>query len=323
VVVRLSPLTPLPLEDFTMQPEDRVTAERLWSSYGALAHVIRASINIPDAVLLTTGDLLLMVEERAWWKEQAEEGMKMPAPAAMPSDSAQPAPAATVAADASDAATQRPPDRPAAPAMPKATTAFPPPGFRPPVAVAASTTGQTPERLDLLRQLWTDDTLSIADIHRRIIALPGPVIRAPTKLYGWAQDLHLVIPRPYNPPGARKRATAAPGKPATKAAQHAPTEAFAPPVQIPRMPQPKVDAPPPPPTSPPEPTPAPTKDPGATGQRKPRTQDDDWHDAREMLLAGLSVVRIAEELDLPKGKVSELKFRLDEERDAKRKAGQG
>jgi hypothetical protein len=89
------------------------------------------------------------------------------------------------------------------------------------------------------------------------------------------------------------------------------------------MPQPKVDAPPPPPTSPPEPTPAPTKDPGATGQRKPRTQDDDWHDAREMLLAGLSVVRIAEELDLPKGKVSELKFRLDEERDAKRKAGQG
>ena len=49
-------------------------------------------------------------------------------------------------------------------------------------------------------------------------------------------------------------------------------------------------------------------------QRVPITKRDVWEEAADLLAAGMSVVEVATEMDLPKGKVSDLKFKILRER---------
>lgn len=69
---------------------------------------------------------------------------------------------------------------------------------------------KTPERTQLLRDLWLDPTVTIADLFARINALPGPPVSMSTRLYGWAETEGLPTRRPAalampSPPPPRPR----------------------------------------------------------------------------------------------------------------------
>jgi hypothetical protein len=171
-----------------MQPEDRANADRLWVNYAQLAAVIRECVHVPDAVVLTTRDLLLMALDREHWKNQAltrtAQIAEQPAPvSAPPEQTPDPAPA----------------------------TAFPPPNYRPPVVVTRAEESHpieaaptpparvtaTPERIELLKKLWPNAELSIQEIYDQLRQLEGPPIRGCALLYSWAQVHGLPVPREY------------------------------------------------------------------------------------------------------------------------------
>jgi hypothetical protein len=78
---------------------------------------------------------------------------------------------------------------------------------------------RTPERMELLRKLWADPSVSVRQIHARICMLPGPKPQAHKAMYGWAKRIGLPTQRPY----AVAMAAAAPAEaPATTAAEAAP-----------------------------------------------------------------------------------------------------
>jgi hypothetical protein len=241
-----------------MQPDNRVTADRLWVALTLQAEATRAlqaiaadapfpCVSHSDAVAISSAALLLLAEDRAALKAAAE----------------------------------------------KATAVTP--GSAPSPTKARRKGGWTPEH----RQ-------AAAERMRAVNAARLARIRASSNLQSTTNE-----------------DAAAPA-------------AFVPPVQIPAFTDPAPGLmPEPAPVSPP-PSPSPTSLPeppqeGATAApevysaiavaaRKPRTQADDWIDARTLLEAGMSVVYVAEELDLPKGQVSDLKFRIDQERASNRVA---
>jgi hypothetical protein len=225
-----------------MQPEDRATADRVWSTYTQLAGVIRQSVHIPDAVVLTTRDLLLLADDRAYWKKAAEEQV-------------------TVAVPASPDEKPQQPDVVPEPLKPEAVSK----PLDPASIITKPLSSRTPERIELLKARWDDTTLSIADILQQINALPGAQIKSTTLLYSWAGDLRLTVPRSYCPP---------------------------PPVRI-RQGSVIVKA-----------------------GHMPLTREDNLEEARNLLAAGVPVIRVAEEVGLDKSEV----FRMKEEM-ARRKAG--
>ena len=87
-----------------------------------------------------------------------------------------------------------------------------PPAAAPEAAPQSGESIKTPERSELLRQLWPNPTLSVGQILLRLNALPGKPIQTPPTLYGWAKALGLPSTRTSQPgfaaevppPAARK-----------------------------------------------------------------------------------------------------------------------
>jgi len=107
-----------------------------------------------------------------------------------------------------DSATTSAPEPSAAPPAPEAPAATTSPAPRP----FAPSLMKTPERTQLLRDLWLDPTVSIADLFARINALPGPPVSMSARLYGWAETeglptrrpAALAMPSPPPPPPPRR-----------------------------------------------------------------------------------------------------------------------
>lgn len=75
---------------------------------------------------------------------------------------------------------------------PPASAAATPAAPRP----VAQNIAKTAERTQILRDLWLDPTVSMADLFARINALPGPPVSMSARLYGWAQTEGLPTRRP-------------------------------------------------------------------------------------------------------------------------------
>jgi hypothetical protein len=271
----------------TMQPEDRATAERLWGFYTQQAQSARlaaASSNpFPpvDILIMSNSTLLRLAAERDYWREQAQSQAGAAPPLAT-------APRAVAAAT-------RPQKAPASRNAPRAAAPRKSAKGRPP-------SQNTPERMQLLRDLWMDPALTARQIKDRLNALPGPRIGYHTSCYGWAKTLGLPTIRPEQRPFPAPSALAEPVASEPEA-----------PVALP----PKQATPATPAAATPHTAKPATAAPQQTSAlpRLPITKRDEWEEAADLLAAGMSVVEVSREMDLPKTKVSELYFKMRRDRD--------
>lgn len=117
----------------------------------------------------------------------------MPPRPAKETAAATPAPPAAEAPAAPEAAPATPRKDPEAESQPMQTAAPVAPDTP---ARAANNDKATPERAELMRELWLDPSVHVRDIHARINALPGEPYTNPTSLYGLAVRLGLPTQRP-------------------------------------------------------------------------------------------------------------------------------
>ena len=126
------------------------------------------------------------------------------------------------------------PEPPAAPpkaAKPPKASAPEKPAPAPETASPAGESVKTPERSELLRQLWPNPALSVGQIQLRLNALPGRPIQTPPTLYGWAKSLGLPTTRTSQPGFAAEAPAPAASKPAPSPAKPPPSVAAPPPAR--------------------------------------------------------------------------------------------